>query len=516
MDEHPNRIRSIAIVGGGTAGWMAAVALGHAHRHGPCTVRVIESDDIPTVGVGEATLPILRHFNRMFGIDEDEFMRATGATFKAGIQFVDWARIGHTFFHPFGGYGAPIERLRFHHYWLKQRLMGAPWSLNAYAENSVAAETNRFARPRWPTGEIPDNQYAFHFDAALYAAYLRQRAMAIGVERIEGRVDSVKLRETDGFIESVRLASGEVIAADLFVDCSGFRGLLIEGALHTGYEDWTHWLPCNRAQAVLCEGVDALTPYTRSTARKAGWQWRIPLQHRIGNGYVYCSQHISDDEAAATLLANLDGRAIDAPRLLRFTTGRRKLYWNRNCVAIGLASGFLEPLESSSIGLMQNAIFRMLELMPDRDFDQATLDEYNRQTIHETERTRDFIALHYHGSGRDDGPLWAYCRHMKLPETLRHRIALFRVRGHLPSLLGEPYGDTSWLVMLTELGFMPRDYNPLVDAVPMDVVERAMADIRNRIAAYVQTLPTHRAYVDAIARADTVRVEAGPAAVLQA
>ncbi|MDM0114357.1 tryptophan 7-halogenase [Variovorax sp. J22R133] len=509
MSEQRNRIRSIAIVGGGTAGWMAAVALGYTHREGPCTVRLIESDEIGTVGVGEATLPILRLFNRFFGIDEDEFMRATQASFKAGIQFEDWARMGYGFFHPFGGYGAPIERLRFYQCWLKQHKAGSPYSLNAYSENAVAAKLGRFARARWPNGEVADNQYAFHFDAALYAAYLRRRAISFGVQRTEGRVDQVKLRESDGFIESIKLVSGEVVEADLFIDCSGFRGLLIEGALHTGYEDWSRWLPCNRAWAVLCEGVDAITPYTRSTARKAGWQWRIPLQHRIGNGYVYCNERISDDEAAATLLANLDGRALDEPRQLRFTAGRRKLYWNRNCIALGLASGFLEPLESSSIGLMQNAIFRLLELMTDRGFEQATVDEYNRQTILETERTRDFIVLHYLGNGRHGEPMWDDCRHMEAPAHLQERIDLFRVRGHL-NLENEPYGETSWLVMLTELGFVPRDYNPLIDALPAATLEKSMADIRDQVVRYVQGLPAHRAYLEANCRADSPVAVATP------
>jgi len=501
MNQDDNRIRSIVIVGGGTAGWMTAVALGYALRAGRCTIRVIESDDIDTVGVGEATLPTLRTFNRMFGIDEDAFMRATQATFKAGVQFVDWARPGATFFHPFGAYGAPIDRLRFYHFWLKLHRMGAPWRLADYAENALASHTDVFARARWPDGEIADHQYAFHFDAGRYASFLRQRALGLGVRRTEGRIEHVKLREGDGFIESVRLANGEDIAGDLFVDCSGSRALLIEGALHTGYEDWRHWLPANRAMAVPCESAATITPYTRSTTRVAGWQWRIPLQHRTGNGYVYSSDYTSDDEAAHTLLAHLDGPALADPRPLRFVTGRRKSYWHRNCVAIGLSSGFLEPLESSSIALMQNAIFRMLELMPDRRCDPATLAEYNRQTVQETERTRDFIILHYHGNGRRGDPLWDYCRHMRLPDSLRERIELFRVRGHL-NLEQEPYGETSWLVMLTELGFAPADYNPLVDAVPLATIEETLADMRHSVAEYVRNLPPHRAYIEAHCRAE--------------
>ena len=443
-----HRIRSITIVGGGTAGWMAAVALGYSHRQGDCKIRLIESEDIGTVGVGEATLPTLRIFNKFYGIDENDFIRATQATFKSGIQFVDWARQGHTFFHPFDTYGGPIEYIRFHHFWLKLRQQGAAYTLNDYSEIAIAAELNRFERLQRPDGEIIDNRYAFHFDASLYAQFLRQKAIGFGVERVEGRIVDVKLRTENGFIDSVVLEDGQTIASDLFVDCSGFRGLLIEGALKTGFEDWTHWLPCDRAWAVPCESVPALTPYTRSTTRKAGWQWRIPLQHRTGNGYVYCSRYTSDDEAAATLLQNLDGQALAEPRMLRFTTGRRKQAWNKNCVAIGLAAGFLEPLESSSIGLIQNGIFRMLELMPDRHFDPATLAEYNRQTVQEYEQNRDFIILHYYGNGLADVPLWDACRHMQVPESLRSRINLFQVRGHL-NVATEQYGETSWLVMLS-------------------------------------------------------------------
>lgn len=495
------RIRSIAVVGGGSAGWMAAAALGHM-LCGDCEIHLIESEDIGTVGVGEATIPPIKLFNQQLGIDENDFLKASQGSFKLGIEFVNWARSGHRYFHPFGQFGADFDRIPLHQYWLRAHAQGDETPLQEYSMAWVAASHNKFDRPaRDPRLVQSTYDYAYHFDAGLYSRYLRGYSEQRGVQRHEGRIVDVFLDDESGHIDHVVLESGEKIAADFFIDCSGFRGLLIEGALETGYEDWTHWLPCDRALAVPCEHGGGFTPYTRSTAHEAGWQWRIPLQHRIGNGYVYCSRFISDDEAAAKLMSHLDGPPLGEPRPLRFITGRRKLFWNRNCVALGLAAGFMEPLESTSIHLVQSSIQRLLALFPDRDFDPLVIQEFNDLTIREYERVRDFLILHYHATERDDTELWRYCAAMEIPASLHYKMAHFRRYGRLITDGWELFQNPSWLAVHIGQFNWPQRYDPLVDERTNVDSERLLGGIRRVMNEVQQAMPTHRQYIERHCRA---------------
>ena len=501
MTEADRRIRSVVIVGGGSAGWMTAAALGNSLQRN-CAVTLIESDEIGTVGVGEATIPPIKLFNQTLGLDENEFVRRTRGTFKLGIQFVDWAQLGQRYFHPFGTYGRPFDLVQLHQYWLAAQARGESSSLDECCMGWAAAIAGRFAPPSVDTRSVLSTyDYAYHFDAGLYAAYLREYAQARRVIRIEGKVVAVNQNAASGCVESVRMDDGRTIAGDLFIDCSGFRGLLIEGALQTGYEDWTHWLPCDRAWAVPCASGE-LTPYTRSTARAAGWQWRIPLQHRTGNGHVYSSQFISDDEAAATLLANLDGEALAAPRLLRFTTGRRKLFWNRNVIAIGLSSGFMEPLESTSLHLIQAGIAKLLAFFPDRDFDPLVIDEYNRIAITEFERIRDFLILHYCLTTRADSELWRYCAHMQIPATLQKKIDHFRRYGRLVAFDMDLFGPTSWLAVHIGQFNWPQQRDPLLAFRNTDG-DAWLLKLRAAMAAEAARLPTHQGYINQHCKAST-------------
>lgn len=494
-------LRRIVIVGGGTAGWMAAAALARGLK-GRTAVTLVESEEIGTVGVGEATIPAIILFNRLLGLDEDEFIRRTRGTFKLGIEFRNWGGLGQTYFHPFGRYGADLESLAFHQHWLRQRALGDPSSLAEYSLPTMAARAGKFTRPvDDPKNVLSRIAYAFHFDAGLYARFLRDYAEDKGVERREGRIVEVVPGEGRDRIGGVRLASGELVEGDFFVDCSGFRGLLIEQTLKAGYEDWSHWLPCDRAVAVPCESAGEPTPFTRSTAREAGWQWRIPLQHRIGNGYVHCSRFISEDEATATLMANLDGKALAEPRTLRFVTGRRKRAWIGNCVALGLASGFLEPLESTSIHMIQSGLARLMTLFPDRDFDQTGIDEYNRQAAREYEQIRDFIVLHYHATGRDDSPLWNHVRTMAPPESLARKMALFRDRGRFFRDEEELFSETSWTAVLLGQHVEPRAYDPLADVPAADNIAGKLAKMRALIQRATDGMPTHSAFIAAHCRA---------------
>lgn len=491
----------IVIVGGGTAGWMTAAAFasiyGPAQRH----LRLIESSEIGIVGVGEATLPHIRFFNRRIGIDERELMARTQATFKLGIEFVDWARVGDRYIHPFGAYGTRLAGIPFHHFWLRRRAAGDATDISDYSLPVVAAQADRFALPAEDQTDVMSTfGYAFQFDASLYAQYLRGFSEARGVQRTDGKIVDVKLRTEDGWVESVRLASGEVVSGDLFIDCSGFRGLLIEQALKTGYDEWTHWLPCDRAMAVPCENSGPLTPYTRATAREAGWQWRIPLQHRMGNGYVYSSQFISDDEAATRLLSRLDGKALADPRPLRFTAGRRKLTWNRNVVGIGLAGGFLEPLESTSIYLIQIAITQLIDYLTEETMTRARFDPrvvaaYNRWMEMEYDRVRDFLILHYHAIERDDAPIWNYCRNMPIPDSLKHKMELFRTRGHVITYKDGLFLEPSWLAVYLGQRVVPSGYDPRADALDAGEVESQLSLIRERVQRAVGSMPSHEAFL---------------------
>jgi tryptophan halogenase len=497
------RLRSIVIIGGGSAGWMAAAALARTLEF-PVDIQLVESDDIGTVGVGEATVPHLRAFNQSLQIDEVEFVRAVRGTFKLGIQFVDWGRLGDRYVHGFGTIGHEYRGLPFHQYWIKLQQRGLAGPLDDYSLNTAAAPAGKFlsgASDVPPGSPLHHVAYAYHFDAGLYAQFLRRFAESRGVRRLEGEVVDVRLRGEDGFIESVQLKSGQHIAGDLFIDCSGFRGLLIEGALHTGYEDWSRWLPCDRAVAVPSEKTSPATPYTRSTARAAGWQWRIPLQHRTGNGHVFSSAFLGDQEATATLLANLDGRPLAEPRVLRFTTGRRRQVWNRNCVALGLASGFLEPLESTSIYLVQSGIARLLAMLPDRRMSPVLRDQYNAEAAFEIERIRDFLILHYWATARRDSEFWKYCSGMLLPAELAAKIALFRETGLFFRHADEMFALTSWVQVMVGQGIVPTGYHPLVDAVSDTDLVKLGDSVRGVVASCVAAMPAHEQFIDRYCRA---------------
>ena len=490
------RLGNIVIVGGGTAGWMAAAAMARAFPS--LTITLIESEDIGIVGVGEATVPHLRAFNDTLQIDEVEFVRAVRGTFKLGIQFVDWGSIGSRYVHGFGTIGHEFRGLPFHQYWLKLHAAGKARELGEYSLNTAAAPAGKFISGATdvPRGSpLSQVAYAYHFDAGLYAQYLRRYAEARGVRRIEGEIVDVNLRATDGFIDSVTLKSGATIGGELFIDCSGFRGLLIEQTLKTGYEDWTHWLPCDRAVAVPSEKTAPATPYTRSTARTAGWQWRIPLQHRTGNGYVYSSAYLGDDEATTTLLTHLDGRTLAAPRLLRFTTGRRRRMWHRNCVALGLASGFLEPLESTSIYLIQSGIARLIQMIPDRHMSEVLQQRYNAEAAFEMERIRDFLVLHYHATQRRDSELWRYCAGMSIPESLQHVIQLFRDSGRFYRNAEEMFALTSWVQVMIGQHIVPTAWHPLVELVDDAELEKLGESVRGVVASCVAVMPTHEQFI---------------------
>jgi tryptophan halogenase len=491
-------IKQVVIVGGGTAGWMTAAALARVLGD-KVAVTLVESDDIGTVGVGESTIPMIKLFNQVLGIDEDDFMRATQATFKLGIEFRDWGRIGDQYMHGFGIFGQDLATLPFYQYWLRMQQAGKAPPLENYSINRMAARAGKFMRADRSHGNSPlaDIVHAFHFDAGLYARYLRQYSEARGVRRIEGKVADVLTRASDGHVDALRMANGDLIGGELFIDCSGFRGLLIEEALHTGFEDWSHWLPCDRAWAVPCELGADLLPYTRASARPAGWQWRIGLQHRTGNGHVYASKFMGDDAARQLLLDSLDGRPLAEPKLLRFTAGKRKQVWNKNVVAVGLSSGFLEPLESTSIHLVQSTIARLISFFPDRGFSAPDIAEFNRQCNFEIERIRDFIILHYHATERDDTPFWNYVRTMAIPDTLREKMELWRTRGRIVRVDNELFAEVGWLQVLEGQRVPAAGHHPLAGLMPEQEIADYLGDIASVIGKCVDQMPSHAAFIKA-------------------
>ena len=485
---------SILVVGGGTAGWMSAALLAQFVPAG-YRIQLVESDEIGIVGVGESTIPQINLLNQALDIDEDEFVKATQATYKLGIEFVDWTRPGSRYMHAFGAVGRDVGMVPFQHYWHRAEALGKAKDLLHYKLNEVAARALKMQRGKLRTSSaLPEMPYAFQFDASLYARYLRGLAESRGVERIEGKIVDVEQDGENGDVTAVKLEGGRRVEADFFVDCSGFRGLLIEGALKTGYEDWSRYLPCDRAMAVPCASGGEFTPYTRATARPAGWQWRIPLQHRIGNGYVYCSCFISDDEARETLLANLDGEPQAEPRPLRFTAGRRRKFWNKNVVSLGLAGGFMEPLESTSIHLIQSGLSRLVRMLPRGRGNPADAEEFNRQSTFEFERIRDFLVLHYTANERE-GDFWRQCREMELPDTLQHKIELFRAGGHIFREHEELFTEVGWLQVFIGQGVLPEAHHPLADTVSEADLESYIDTWEKLVAREVAQMPSHADFI---------------------
>ena len=492
-------IEHIIIVGGGTAGWMAAAALSRIRAGRPVTITLIESEEIGTVGVGEATIPPFLDFNRLLEIDERDLLSMVQGSFKLGIQFVNWGKIGDSYIHPFGNYGYQVDGISFHHVWHKYQQAGDKRPIQVFNVETMAAHFGRFARTEdYQRDDLPPVNYAYHIDAGRYARYLRNYAEARGVVRREGKISDVTLDNESGFVSSVTMENGDVLKGDLFIDCSGFRGLLIEQALKTGYDDWSNYLPCNRAVALPClrEDGSGPLPYTRATAHSAGWQWQVPLQHRNGNGHVYCNEYMSDDEAHSILVNNIAGKPGAEPNFLRFVTGRRKKFWNKNVVALGLASGFMEPLESTSLHLVNTGINKLIALLSLDGVTQAQEDAFNRLTGKEYARIRDFLILHYNSTTRDDSPFWNYCRNMPVPDSLTEKVELFRQNGQIFREDDELFTETSWAAVMMGQGIKMGGHNAMADAVREPNTRREIDEMEKSIQFVVQHMPSHGEYLN--------------------
>lgn len=484
-------VKKVVIAGGGTAGWIAAALIAKSFGTS-ISLTLIESDAIPTVGVGEATIPPIINLHKVLELSEKEFLSRVNGTFKLGISFENWRDVGKNYIHSFGFAGKSNWAAGFQHFWLGGQKRGLDTTeYGNYCPEHLACRKEKFA-------VMPKNgvNYAYHLDAGLYAKFLREVSEKFGAVRKEGKIIGVNLNPDSGYIDSVALESGETVEGDLFVDCSGFRGLLIGEALKTEYEDWSHWLPCNSAAAVQTETVRTPLPYTRSIAREFGWQWRIPLQSRVGNGLVFCSDYISDDAAKQFIADNVEGKLINDPRIIKFTTGTRKQHWVKNCVAVGLSSGFLEPLESTSIHLIQKSVTRLVQLFPSFGIKQSEIDEFNRQSREEIENIRDFIILHYHVTERDDSEFWRYCRNMSVPASLTHRINLFKETGKVFKKEMDLFAEESWIQVMLGQGVMPDTYHPVVDSMTDDALSEFLRELRESTEQKIDRLPAHHEFID--------------------
>lgn len=491
--------KRIVVAGGGTSGWLAAAALGKVLGKN-LDVTIIESEAIGRVGVGEATIPPLRTFHRLLGIDEQAFMRETQSTIKLGIEFSNWGEDGDSYIHSFGVNGKDCWACDFQHFWVAGRQKGLNQDpIGLYCRELMMAKAGKAM-----AGEKSGVNYAYHLDAGLYAEFLKKLAIGHGVKHIEGIIETVNTRPDDGHIQSLSMQDGSVVEGDLFIDCTGFAGRLIHGALNTSYLPYGHYLPCNAAVAVQTESAGEPRPYTQSIAHSFGWQWRIPLQHRAGNGLVYSSRFVSDDEAIATLLKGVEGKPITEPRMFKYNTGRRTQAWSKNCIAIGLAAGFLEPLESTSIHLAMSAILRLLKLFPQGDIKDAHVDEFNKQTREEWDRVRNFIILHYHATEREDSPFWRYCKNMEIPEELRHRIALFKQTGAIPLLEKELFQVDSWSQVMLGQGIYPESYHPIVDAMEVEELNRFLESLKGQVRHDVERMPSHQDFLDKFCKAQAM------------
>ena len=490
------RIKRLVIVGGGSAGWMSAAALASLLGGQDVQITLVESEQIGTVGVGEATIPDMARFNTLLGIEEADFMRATDATFKLGIEFVNWGRLGERYFHPFGELGADMNGIDFHQFWMAARDQGSNLPIEAYSLCHLAAREDKFTHPSGDKRSILALMgYAYHFDATRYAAFLRDYSEKRGVARVEGIVDTVAQDPGSGYITSVTLQDGQTVEGDFFLDCTGFRALLMRQTLGVDFVDWSHWLPCNAAQTVASELPGSLPSYTRATAHEAGWQWRIPTQSRLGNGHVYSTEFTTDETARERLLEHIDTPLRGEPRQLRFTTGHLARFWSGNCIGIGLSSGFLEPLESTSLYLIQSGISKFISLFPTLDIPEVVRAEYNRQMTEEFAQIRDFLILHYRVTERDDSEFWRYLRSMEIPDTLQHKMDLFASGGRVFRYENELFSKPSWIAVMLGQNLVPETTDPFVAGLPPSEIHRSLTSMRGAMEQATARMPSHADYL---------------------